>query len=665
MPPGRFGPSDPTSLTGAAAPSDRPEPVAPASKSAAAGVPVGRHQPSRANRGTTFGSVHAPGTEKAPNPDFVDTEAARPLDSEPGQSDPGRPAAAHATTQNEAAIKAPLGRIGPYELRATLPHQGLGRVYRAWDSNEQVDVMLTLLDLADDARERQAVVSRLQQSVLRAAALRHPGLARIHDAGEVEQGVYIVNKWVQGRLLGSAQRVAWQVTARAAACLVRDLAQALAFAHAHGVSHGGLNPSTVMLVAADRAVVLGLGYAGPAYASDLPSMDPLVHGVAPYLAPEQLQGGTIDERTDVHALGVLLYELLAGHRAYPGETVPEVARALMTHDPAPPHWLRQDVPERLSAIAMQALQRNPAARYAQVGEVAAALQAWLQQSDDEASDAMVEPEPAQRRANPRTRTMLMASGALLTTAALAAVGLLFVDSRETRVDRPRGNAAVPGAGSAGSAESGTLAGVAADPGSGVTKGVVSGVVNHGLPLAGPAPQLARRDAGQTPATAAAPVGVAPDGVVPLSPTRVAANPRAVKPAARPPALGQPAAVQAASTKQVVARNAETRRAPTTAVPAPPPNSALANRDNSRPARAIARGNSSAAAHTGTVRLAVSPWGHVEVDGRPAGVTPPLQQLTLPVGRHTITIRNADFAPFAATIQVSADRAAVVRHRFLQ
>ena len=537
-----------------------------------------------------------------------------------------------------------LGRIGPYELKAELAHDGLGLLFKAWDTTDRIEVMITLLDLEADARDREVIVDRLQKSVLAAATLQFPGLARIHDAGVVGEGVYIVNDWLQGRTLGLAQSSGWQPTARVAAALVRDLARALAHAHAHGVLHGGLNPFNVMLDADDRPTVLGLGYACIAHASDLPSMDPLVRGAAPYLAPEQLQGGVVDARTDVHSLGVLLYELLAGRRAYPGETVPEVARALMAHDPAPPHWLRLDVPERLSAIAMQALQRNPAARYAHVREVVDALDAWLEQSEQEVDEAREAFVAAQQLARPARRKRYWLSASLL--AAAAAVVAFTWTGRHEADPAQAPLPALEGVASGELGESDEDTKAPAPAATGTVQTSPKPALQHD-PGAAASPALAVTEPPL--AVTGAPAAVAVPAPA-ANTTGLLRNAASAETAAPPGTTLQPQPDLA-----VVAGRAQQPASKTT------------QRDKARAAPAEARAPATAPVllQTGTVQLAVSPWGYVEVGGNLAGASPPLQKLTLPEGSHTITIRNEDFAPFVTTVQVTADKAATVRHRFAQ
>ncbi len=538
----------------------------------------------------------------------------------------------------EAVDSAPLGCIGPHWLREAINHDGLGRLFKAWDSKASADVAVTVLDLEPDAKGRDGILEKLQQGVMAAAGLAHPGLVRIHDAGVIGEGVYVATEWLPGRSMASALRSGWQPTAKVAAQVVARLSEALSHVHAHGIVHGGLNPATVVLDADDHPKITGLGYACAAYASDLPSMDPLVTGAAPYLAPEQFQGGAVDARTDIHALGVVLYELLTGRRAYPGDTVPAIAHALLHHDPAPPHWLRLDLPERLSAIAMQALQRNPAARYASAADVTAALKLWLQEVESESrvehkmSGAVQLDQPQ----NPRKKRWV---GVGMVVAAAAALAFSWAKRGEpppaTSTPSPSAQAPVPLAADQS---------VEAAPALAETTTLL-------------APSMAQ--------TTASPDDAAPtteprgaDGAIALS-AQDEVQPEPPLPTA-PTGGGMLSAGQGPSSpaaNAVLAKPAAGGHVPV----AVPPKRRRAQVVAARPV--ATRAAPEAAAPMGTVHLAITPWGYVEVEGRPAGATPPLNALSLPAGRHTVTIRNQDFPPFVTTVQVSADKVATVRHRF--
>jgi eukaryotic-like serine/threonine-protein kinase len=270
---------------------------------------------------------------------------------------------------------------GPYRLTRALGHGRLGVVYEAQAAEKTAGssppVALHVLPLDTDPTRRAALEQLFTQAVQQAAALDHPHIVRVRDTGVVRQGVYMACEWLQGRTLSAAWQSGWQANPAEAALLVSRLADGLAYAHARGLVHGGISPGTVFLADSGQPKLLGLGWAGAATASNLPELDPMVAGTAHYLAPEQLQGGEIDARTDVHTLGALLFELLAGRQAFAGHTVPQVVQALVKHAPLAPHLGKPDVPQRLSEIAMRALNREPADRYASAAALSADLQDWL------------------------------------------------------------------------------------------------------------------------------------------------------------------------------------------------------------------------------------------------------------------------------------------------
>jgi eukaryotic-like serine/threonine-protein kinase len=395
------------------------------------------------------------------------------------------------------------------------------------------------------------------------------------------------------------------------------VAQAMAYAHSKAVVHGAISPQTVFVTEGGAPKLMGFGWAQVANTSSLPELDPLVAGAAHYLAPEQLQGGTVDERTDVHALGALLFELLAGRPAFAGHTVPQVVQALLKHAPLAPHLGKPDVPHPLSEIAMRALQREPTDRYASVAAMVTALQDWLKSSARGAADASA------GAAKP-WRPWAVAA-ALLVTGSLVALTLT------ARSNGRAGPAPVPASQAVSTAAPAADTGVLAD-----AKEVILAAKPAAAEAAAPAPAPAAVSALAAQLQVAQGAQVQPSANEP-------ANPAANKPAAVPPNLPtKPPAKKPADSPADAKRRA-----------APPPAQAAA------PAVPAA----AAPLAKGVVKLAISPWGEVEVNGKPMGASPPLTQLVLNEGKHTITVRNGDAAPHTLTVQVSADQAATVRHRF--
>jgi serine/threonine-protein kinase len=487
---------------------------------------------------------------------------------EPGDSTP-----AAGTTQSH---------IGRYALKRKLGEGGLGTVYEAWDPLLSRTVAVKTLQFDVDTPSRVSLDRLFLNEARLAAALNHPNIVTIYDAGLSAQGVYIAMERLKGRDLREALRDGWRPTPVEAARLVRRVADGLAYAHARGVVHCDIKPANIFIGKHDKPKILDFGIArvvhGP-NAAGIAALDGLVAGSPHYLAPEQLQDGPIDERTDVYALGVVLYELLTGRKAFDGDSLDKITRAVLEDDPPPASSLRAGVPQVLSAITARAMAREPAQRHANAAALAQDLRRWLDTQAD--GDATADAEPVR----PRRIAWPWAAAAAVAAVAVAAWMLAAPGARD----------APPVASSAAIAPAPTAA-VTAEP--------------PAEPPAAPLP--------------------APD-------TAPAAVPKPAPPAQRPART---------DTRAEPKGDAATRtRAPTPSRDAP------------------AAAAPAAAAASGVVQLAISPWGEVEVDGRSVGTAPPLTRLTLPEGRHTITVRNADFEPQTFTVDVQADKPVQVKHRF--
>ena len=536
-------------------------------------------------------------------------------DSQPAGPDSGildsQPAPADAAVEQRPT----LSHIGRYAIKGPLGHGGIGQVHEAWDPLLSRTVAVKTLQFQVEMSERVSLDGLFLNEARAAAGLSHPHIVTIHDAGLSAHGVYIAMERLHGRDLRQALAAGWQPTAGQAALLVRRVADALAYAHARGVVHCDIKPANIFLNRRGKPKVLDFGIARVAHSSALALLDGLIAGSPHYLAPEQLQGGTVDARTDIHGLGVVFYELLAGRKAYTGDSVEQITNAVLANHPAPAHEMRAGVPPLLSAIAAKAMARDPDKRFSTAAAMALALRRWIDHHS--ATDA---PLPGGHSEEPLS--LEKPPG----------------EPRVGRRKRPLAAARVAGwvgAGVAGTALVAVLVG------------------RQGVEPTTAAPQAAAKALAQAPAPVPAPLPAPLPSLALIPPTQAAPAAAPTGALAETPTETQVAAAAAAAPAQITTPPAAALR------PAAQPRAKPAA-GAARPAAAV---RAAAPGATGTLQLAISPWGQVEVNGSPAGTTPPLTRLTLPEGSHTITVRNADFPPYTTTVQVTADKPLTLRHRF--
>jgi len=266
--------------------------------------------------------------------------------------------------------------ISHYRIEAQLGKGGMGVVYRAHDERLRRSVALKLLPqgVAGPSDRRTRILAEARA----ASALNHPGITTIYEVGEEGDQLFIVMELVSGSTLREKilkGRMDPLGVARAGA----QVAEALAAAHEHGVLHGDVKPENVIVQADGRVKLLDFGIAreiatetamltrtgtGAPWPSDFQ-----VVGTLAYLSPEQMRGEQADARGDLFSLGVVLYELAAGHRPFPGPTATALMAQVLNDTPPPLHTLAQNVPAELARIVHKLLEKPPASRYQSAREV--------------------------------------------------------------------------------------------------------------------------------------------------------------------------------------------------------------------------------------------------------------------------------------------------------
>jgi serine/threonine protein kinase/tetratricopeptide (TPR) repeat protein len=255
-------------------------------------------------------------------------------------------------------------RFGPYEILALLGSGGMGDVYRARDTRLLRDVAIKILNpaTAPDADLRR----RFDREARAIATLNHPHIAALYDIGEEREIQYLVMEYVVGDTLAAHLR-SGPLAIDESLRFGIQIADALAAAHREGIIHRDVKPSNV-IITSNGAKLLDFGLARPVDVVGEPATTAmtshcLMSGTVQYMAPEQLLGRPLDVRTDIFALGSVLYEALAGRKAFPGSTQPDVIGAILHLPPAPLSELRPSVPASLEGIVHRCLTKDPVRRW--------------------------------------------------------------------------------------------------------------------------------------------------------------------------------------------------------------------------------------------------------------------------------------------------------------
>jgi serine/threonine protein kinase len=258
--------------------------------------------------------------------------------------------------------------IGRYEVQQRLGQGGMGAIYLARDPaiDRLVAVKLLKAEIASDDLRR-----RFAQEARASGALSHPHIVTIHDFGEVDGAPFIVMEYVRGETLAEIVKRAATVTVVRKLRWIEQVCSALGYAHQRRVIHRDVKPSNLMVDEEGLIRVVDFGIARIVGGS-LTKMSTVI-GTPGYMSPEQLQGGAIDSRSDIFAVGAVLYELLSYREAFQGDTPHAIMHRVITADPPPLTELLSGPDLSVIGVIETALQKSPDARYADMAELEAAI----------------------------------------------------------------------------------------------------------------------------------------------------------------------------------------------------------------------------------------------------------------------------------------------------
>jgi serine/threonine-protein kinase len=262
------------------------------------------------------------------------------------------------------------GRLlaGRYRIIALLGRGGMGEVYRADDLTLGQPVALKFLP--EEAGQDEALLERFRNEVRLSRRVSHPNVCRVYDVGEVDGHTFFTMEYVDGEDLASLLRRIGRLPADKALEIARQLCAGLAAAHAKGVLHRDLKPANIMLDGRGQVVVTDFGLAG--LVDQIPGSD-VRSGTPAYMAPEQLEGKEVNVKTDIYSLGLVLYEIFTGKRAFNVESLPDLVRARSESAPSKPSTLVKDLDPAVERVILHCLETDPANRLSSVLSVAAAL----------------------------------------------------------------------------------------------------------------------------------------------------------------------------------------------------------------------------------------------------------------------------------------------------
>jgi serine/threonine protein kinase len=315
-------------------------------------------------------------------------------------------------------------RLGPFEILSPLGAGGMGEVYRARDSKLGREVAIKTLpeEFTRDAER----LARFEREAKVLASLNHPNIAAIYGLEDSGATRVLVLELVPGETI-SEKLAAGPMPAEEALAICRQIAEALEAAHEKGIIHRDLKPANVKVTPAGKVKVLDFGLAKAFGAEPAPGRDishsptvtsggtkqGVILGTAAYMSPEQARGKPVDRRTDIWSFGCVLYEMLAGRKAFEGETVSDVMVSVLTREP---DWksLPEGLPPRVRDLLRRCLQKDPKRRLHDVADARLEI-------EDSASEPAAETRPARSDQAPRRGRWIALAATALVSAVLAGV----------------------------------------------------------------------------------------------------------------------------------------------------------------------------------------------------------------------------------------------------
>lgn len=314
---------------------------------------------------------------------------------------PALEVAAKMMANQQSAV--PGQTINHYKITSLLGMGGMGDVYCAVDTRLGREVAIKLLPTAFSTDQDR--MRRFEQEARAAGMLNHPNVLTIYDIGAHDGAPYIVSELLTGETL--RERVRTPLMLRRLVDYALQIARGLAAAHDAGIVHRDLKPENIFVTKDGRVKILDFGLAKlkrtPAGNNSkistqlLITAPGMVMGTVGYMSPEQVRGDEVDHRADIFAFGAILYEMLAGRRAFSGDSAVEVMNAILKNEPSPISDLKSEVPPALVRVVQHCLEKNTEERFQSMADVAFYIEALIAEVDRGTSPTSGVPRQSRRR----------------------------------------------------------------------------------------------------------------------------------------------------------------------------------------------------------------------------------------------------------------------------
>lgn len=272
-------------------------------------------------------------------------------------------------------------QIGPYEILAEVGRGGVSRVYRAYDHSKDREVAVKIMTA--EAAEDEDFVRRFQREIDIASSLDHPNILPVLDWGRDEDLYFLVMPLVKNGTLNDILRQGRVLTPYQAWRAAFQIADALDYAHQHGIVHRDVKPHNIVALDEATFALTDFGLVKLMDSKTDITNSGCVLGSPSYMSPEQARCRNLDQRTDVYSLGIVLYECLVGRLPYNAPTAMEMITQHVLARPLYPSEIAPGFPVEIEAVLMRALCKDPAARYYSAGDLARSLGTALTCLSDE------------------------------------------------------------------------------------------------------------------------------------------------------------------------------------------------------------------------------------------------------------------------------------------